>query len=178
MIALDFQNILLWRHADALPLEHPNSSDIARPLSKKGLKQAEKMADWVLNALPENTLIVSSNAVRAEQTVQSLELDYLVFASLAPNATLDTVLDTLSNLPKNNLPAENLLVIGHQPWLGLLAAQLLNAPQPLPKNATEYSIKKGAVLWFKQFKLQGLRQSTAQKKHLYRLHAAQVPSLI
>ena len=167
---LNYRNIILWRHADAEPLAELEDQDSARPLSKKGLKQAEKMADWLLNNMPKNTVIISGNAIRAKQTAQALKREYIVYASLAPGATLETVLDTLGNLPKNNLPCESLLVIGHQPWLGLLAAQLLNLPQLLPKNAKEISIKKGAVWWFKQ--------PILQKNQPFKLHAVQAPSLL
>jgi len=170
MIALNYHNILLWRHADAEPITEIKGLDSKRPLSKKGLKQAEKMADWLSNNMPKNMLVISSNAVRAEQTAQALKLDYIVFASLAPGATLETVLDTLNNLPKNKLQYENLLLIGHQPWLGLLAAQLLSLPQVLPKNAKEISIKKGAVWWFKQ--------STLEKNQSFKLFTMQTPALL
>ena len=173
-------NLLLWRHADAEPLpeidspEYESTSykslDCARPLSKKGHKQAEKIAAWINKNAPKNTLIICSNALRAVQTAEALKRDYIVFASLAPGAALEEVLDTLSELPKNNLPYENLLVVGHQPWLGLLAAQLLNLPLSLPKNAKEIGIKKGALWWFKR--------PILQKKEAFKLYAVITPSLL
>lgn len=155
MSILNCHNLLLWRHADAEPLTEFEglgfkNQDSARLLSKKGLKQAEKMAAWLCNNMPKNTLIISSNAIRAEQTAQALKHDYIVFASLSPAATLQEVVDTLNHLPKQRLYYESLLVIGHQPWLGLLAAQLLCLPLSLPKNSKEISIKKGTMWWFKR----------------------------
>ena len=165
MTALNYQNILLWRHAHAKDLADLDGLDFgnmdfdaldfdirdsARPLSKKGQKQAEKMAAWLKNNMPKDTLIVSSNALRAKQTAQALGLQYIVIADLAPNATLASALKTISELSVNNLASDNLLLVGHQPWLGLLAAQLLYLPKKLPENAKEISIKKGAVWWFKR----------------------------
>ena len=170
MTAQNFHNIVLWRHADAEPLTDTRGLDSARPLSKKGLKQAKKMATWLTNNLQKNTVIISSNALRAEQTAQTLKRDYMVFASLAPDATLNTVLQTISQLPKNNLQMESLLVIGHQPWLGLLAAQLLSLPQNLANNAKEISIKKGAVWW--------LKRTSLQENQPFKLVTVLAPSLL
>ena len=175
MSLLTCSNILLWRHADAIQLTESEgldfeNQDSARPLSKKGLKQAEKMAAWLSNNMPKNTLIISSNAVRAEQTAQALKRDYIVLASLSPAATLEEVVDTLNHLPKQHLPDECLLVIGHQPWLGLLATQLLSLPLSLPKNAKEISIKKGAMWWFKR--------PILQKNQPFKLFTVIVPSLL
>lgn len=155
MTALNYQNILLWRHAQAEDLADFDDLDFdnrdsARPLSKKGQKQAEKVAGWLKNNMPKGTLIVSSNALRAKQTAQSLGLEYIVIADLAPNVTLETALKTIGELSVNNLASDNLLLVGHQPWIGLLAAQLLNFPKKLSESAKEISIKKGAVWWFKR----------------------------
>lgn len=166
----NFNNILLWRHADAEPLTEGQGLDIDRPLSKKGLKQAQKMATWLSNSMPKDTVIISSNALRAEQTTQALHLDYVVFATLAPEATLEAVLKTVAQLADDKLQGENLLIIGHQPWLGLLAAQLLTLPATLGANAKEISIKKGAVWWFKQ--------PILQKNQPFKLLTVQSPSLL
>lgn len=108
------------------------------------------MATWLHNNMPKKTLFISSNALRAEQTAQALKRDYILFVSLAPEATLEAVVDTLSHIPIQHLPYENILVIGHQPWLGLLAAQLLILPVSIHVNAKEIGIKKGALWWFKR----------------------------
>ncbi len=167
---LNYQNILLWRHAIAEDLADFDDLDSARPLSKKGLKQADKMACWLTSNMPKDTLIISSNALRAEQTAQALDQEYIVLASLAPGATLASALQTICDLSKNNLHSENLLVVGHQPWLGLLAAQLLNLPNHLPENAKEISIKKGAVWWFKR--------SNSQENQPFKLFTVLAPSLL
>ena len=43
-----------------------------RVLTPRGRKQAERMATWLESQLPQGTRILSSPAVRAEQTVRAL----------------------------------------------------------------------------------------------------------
>jgi phosphohistidine phosphatase len=167
---LNYQNILLWRHAIAEDLADFDDLDSARPLSKKGLKQADKIAHWLTSNMPKDTLILSSNALRAEQTAQALHQEYLVTASLSPSATLESALRAICDLSANRQQSENLLVVGHQPWLGLLAAQLLSFPQALPENAKEISIKKAALWWFKQ--------SNSQENQPFKLFTVLAPSLL
>jgi len=163
------QNLLLWRHADA-NINLTNDNDMARPLSLKGIQQARKMAKWLNNNLPKDTNIICSQALRAEQTAQSLNREYLVLEDLAPEAKLATVMLSINSISRSKSNSQNLLIIGHQPWLGLLAAQLLSLPQKLPQNAIEISIKKGAVWWFKR--------TTTDKNQAYKLHVVQTPSLL
>ena len=126
-------DLILWRHADALDGE----PDMARALTAKGHKQAEKMAAWLRQRLPENTLVLVSPAVRALQTADALGEDYKVLAELAPGA------DGVHVLGAAGWPdaAAAALVVGHQPTLGEAAHILLCGA------AGDLSIKKGGVLW-------------------------------
>src|SRR5690349_25165193 len=68
--------LILWRHAEA---EDPGpKGDFARELTKKGRKQAERMAEWLRPRLEGEWLVLSSPAVRAVQTVTPLGLEYEV----------------------------------------------------------------------------------------------------
>ena len=71
-------DLLLWRHADALD----GAPDHERALSDKGHKQAKRMAAWLNERLPADTLILASPAVRAQQTVAALKRDYQTVAEL------------------------------------------------------------------------------------------------
>lgn len=159
-----YRNILLWRHAEALPLSEDVNADIDRPLSKKGHLQAQKIASWLSKHLPNNTLLVSSTALRAKQTVQALSDDFITFDTLAPGASLKTVLKTISDISANHQGRLDLLVVGHQPWLGELAAHLLRL------NQSEINIKKGAVWWFKE--------SAEGTDPAYNLFCLQTPRLL
>jgi phosphohistidine phosphatase len=167
---LNYENILLWRHADALQCLSSDDTDIERPLSPKGSQQARKMAHWLNKNLPSETTILSSSALRAVQTTQALNREYLTLESLAPAAEIRSVIEAITMQNKNKTVTKNLLMIGHQPWIGLLAAQLLLIPKTLPNNAHEISIKKGAVWWF--------RRTTSEIDQPFKLLTVQTPSLL
>jgi phosphohistidine phosphatase len=167
---LNYENILLWRHADALQCLSSDDTDVERPLSPKGSQQARKMAHWLNKNLPSETTILTSAALRALQTTQAINREYLTLESLAPEAKMTKVIESLILLNKNKTAIKNLLIIGHQPWIGLLAAQLLFIPKTLPNNAHEISIKKGAVWWF--------RRTTSEIDQPYKLLTVQTPSLL
>jgi phosphohistidine phosphatase len=167
MFAFTYRNILLWRHADALPLNAEFTEDSDRPLSSKGHLQAKKVANWLATHLSKHTLIVSSSAVRAKQTAQLLSHDIIISEHIVPGASLEAVLKTLDDLSMQNQGQSDLLIVGHQPWLGELAAYLLDIKQSQPTGAL--NIKKGAVWWFK---ISTTTDST------YNLYCLQTPRLL
>jgi phosphohistidine phosphatase len=59
---------------------------------------------------------------------------------LGPEASIEDVLDA-ANWPNSKEPV---LVVGHQPYLGLVAAHLLGTPQH------QCAIRKGNVWWITQ----------------------------
>lgn len=130
--------IILWRHADA---EDNAVSDLARALTPKGLKQAEKMAGWLKAQIGETLpgfRVIASPALRAVQTVEALGVKFDIDKTLAPDATVRAVL-MAANWPN---ATENVIIIGHQPTLGMVAARLLN-------NVDGYvSVRKCAIWWF------------------------------
>jgi phosphohistidine phosphatase len=167
---LNYENILLWRHADALQCSSSEDNDMERPLSPKGNQQALKMAHWLNKNIPIETTILCSSALRALQTVQALNREYLILETLAPDAKITSVIKALILLNKNKDVTNNLLIIGHQPWIGLLAAHLLSIPKALPNNAHEIIIKKGAVWWFSH--------TTSEICLPFKLLTVQTPSLL
>jgi phosphohistidine phosphatase len=164
------KNLILWRHADAENLLSEDSMDSDRALTLKGVEQSKKIASWLKQHLPKDTLILSSPAVRAEQTVVALKRDYLVIKALKPEATLDDVLAVLQESS-----ATNILLVGHQPWIGLLASRLMCAPTKVKGAAKMANIKKSAVWWFKQATIQ---QSNVSHDPIYKLVAVQHPDFI
>ena len=127
--------LILWRHADA---EDANpGGDAARRLTKKGEKQAERMADWLRPRLEGSWRIVCSPAVRALATVAPLDLSYEIRDSVSTAANARSVLDEAGWSR-----AGNTVVVGHQPTLGEVAAILLGG------QSGEVSVRKGAILWF------------------------------
>ena len=135
------KNIIIWRHAEAHPaLAQGENQDIARMLTPKGKQQAKRMANWLNERLPKDTLLLSSPAMRAFQTAQALKGEVKVVERLKPSANLQQVLEVLENLETST---QNVLLVGHQPWLWQLVAHLTSF------TAQEISIKKGAVWWLR-----------------------------
>ncbi|GAB4464626.1 MAG: phosphohistidine phosphatase SixA [Burkholderiaceae bacterium] len=130
-------DLVLWRHAEA----EPGEPDLGRRLTPKGEKQARRMAEWLHAHLPDSARIVASPAARAQQTAQALaELAHRKFKTLeaiGPGASADEVLAAVG-WPDGKSPV---VVVGHQPTLGWVAAKLMSGAE-LP-----WSIKKAAVWW-------------------------------
>jgi phosphohistidine phosphatase len=161
-----YQNLILWRHADA---EYPETDapDISRALTEKGRGQAKKMSSWLRQHLPKDTLILSSPATRAEQTVEALKRDYYVIDALRPEATLD---DVIAVLQETTTP--NIMLVGHQPWMGQLITCLTHLPHRTTGRLKMASIKKSAVWWFK------LANTRSDEGSPYKLVAVQHPDFI
>jgi len=126
-------DLILWRHAEA----EPGEPDLGRRLTAKGIQQAERMAEWLDRHLPSTTRVLSSPADRAQQTAQALKRKFKVVDDLAPGATVAAVL-AAAGWPDSR---EAVLVVGHQPTLGEVAALVLT------DQALGWSLRKGAVWW-------------------------------
>ena len=126
-------DLILWRHAEA----EPGEPDLGRRLTSKGLKQAERMAQWLDSHLPDTCRVLVSPADRAQQTAVALQRKFRTVEDLAPGATVDAVL-AAANWPDSREPV---LIVGHQPTLGAVASFLLSGEQAY------WSVRKGAVWW-------------------------------
>ena len=131
-------DLILWRHAEAEVLRE-GGSDLERVLTPKGERQAQRMAAWLNHRLAATTRVLVSPAERCRATAAALGRETRVAPTIAPDADVEALLQA-SRWPKS---AEPVLLVGHQPTLGMLAAGLL-CGQDLP-----WSIKKGAVWWLR-----------------------------
>ncbi len=127
-------DLILWRHAEA----EVGSDDLARRLTVRGAKQANQMAAWLKPRLPKHTRIRVSPALRTQQTADAQELPYETIRKLAPDASVYDLLSA-AGWPDSR---QTILIVGHQPTLGQLAALLLSGQE------APWTIKKGAVWWF------------------------------
>jgi len=126
-------DLILWRHAEA----EPGEPDLGRRLTAKGIQQAERMSEWLDHHLPATTRILVSPADRAQQTAQALKRKFRVVPELAPGASVSAVL-AAAGWPDAREPV---LIVGHQPTLGEVAAFLLT------DDEAPWSFRKGAVWW-------------------------------
>jgi phosphohistidine phosphatase len=125
-------DLIVWRHAEA----EDGVPDLQRKLTAKGRKQAERVAQWLLQRLPSRFALIASPAARAQQTAEALGVPIKTDKSLAPGAAPAAIIKACG-WPDYKSAA---VVVGHQPDLGLLLAEVLGARGGL-------SIKKGALWW-------------------------------
>ena len=101
-------DLILWRHAEAQDPEGM-MTDLDRPLTRRGDKQATRMAAWLDRQLPEGTRILCSPAIRTEQTVLALGRKYKLHDELQPGASPEQLLQ-LAGWPNGKAPV---LIVGH-----------------------------------------------------------------
>lgn len=126
-------DLILWRHADA----HDGVPDMPRALTERGHRQARDVAAWLRGRLPGDARILVSPAVRARQTAEALGRPFETVPELAPGADATAVL-LATGWPDG---AGTVLVVGHQPTLGLAVSFLVFGEE------RELSIKKGGLFW-------------------------------
>lgn len=139
-------DLILWRHAEAV--EREGLPDLERMLTAKGERQAQRMADWLNHRIAHSTRVLASPALRCQQTAKALGRKFRTVAEIAPEASPEAVL-AAARWPEASEPV---LVIGHQPTLGQVAALLLSG-QPQP-----WAVRKGAVWWLRSRDREGSAQ--------------------
>lgn len=127
-------NLILWRHAEA----EDGFPDAQRALTARGRKQAQRMAAWLSQHLPQDAQILVSPAVRTQQTAEALNRPFHTCKEIGVGADAAHVL-AAAGWPDGT--ARTVVVIGHQPTLGRVAAWLLCGGE------ANWSVKKGAVWW-------------------------------
>ncbi|MBI2734795.1 MAG: histidine phosphatase family protein [Aquabacterium sp.] len=171
-------DLILWRHAQAhaLPLEEALQAraeagdditvhidlaqDLARTLTPKGERQAERMAHWLNQRLPDTIRVLVSPAQRTQQTALALGRSFKTVKAINPQASVDDLLEA-ARWPRGG---GAVLLVGHQPTLGMLAARLMTGQD------LAWSIRKGAVWWLRSRERDGQTSVT--------LHAVQSPDFL
>jgi phosphohistidine phosphatase len=132
-------DLLLWRHAEAFDMREVQD-DLERALTPKGERQAVRMAGWLNRQLPSSTRILASPARRAQQTAEALERKFKTVDALAPGTSVEALLRAV-RWPDAREPV---LVVGHQPTLGQVAAALLGGTP-----GAAWSVRKAGVWWLR-----------------------------
>jgi phosphohistidine phosphatase len=138
--------LLLWRHAEA----EPGFPDIGRRLTTRGEQQAERMAGWLREHAPKDLRIIVSPAQRTLQTVAPFSTKYEVLEAVSTDGDADSLLKA-ADWPD---AAGSVLVVGHQPTLGVVASRLLTGMDD------DIAVKKGALWWFSSRVRDGHREMT------------------
>ena len=117
-------DLILWRHAEAGDNLADPVEDLERPLKPKGERQAQRVADCT-------------------QTAAALGRRVKKVAALGPDGSVEGLLAAV-RWPDSK---EAVLVVGHQPTLGMAAAYLMAGDAA--RFGEPWSIKKGSVWWLR-----------------------------
>jgi phosphohistidine phosphatase len=131
-------DLVLWRHAEAFDPKD-GQDDLDRALTPKGERQAARIAEWLDQRLPAGTRVIASPARRAQQTAKALGRRIRTSDAIAPGGGVDALL-AAAHWPRAN---GTVLIVGHQPTLGLVVARLLAGVEH------SWAIRKGAVWWLR-----------------------------
>jgi phosphohistidine phosphatase len=134
-------DLILWRHADAAE----GGRDLERKLTAKGRKQAARVAEWLVARVPSRCAVLSSPARRARETADALAGRYKISERLAPGAAPADILEA-AGWPSHK---GAVIVVGHQPDLGRVAAVLLSGAE------AAWSVKKGGLWWLSSREREG-----------------------
>jgi len=115
--------LYLVRHAEAAPGE----PDHQRPLTKAGREQAVAVGERLDEATPRPVAVLTSPLLRARETAELLAAPLGLTPEpddrLAPGATADDVRAAAAG-------RGDVIVVGHQPDCGQIAAELTGGPEP------------------------------------------------
>ena len=128
-------DLILWRHAEA----EDGSPDSARKLTKHGRDQAQRVAAWLKPRLPKRCELLVSPAARARETASALDVKFTTTDAVGTDAVAADVI-TAVGWPGHS---GAILVVGHQPTLGRVAATLLSGAE------AEWHFAKGSVWWLR-----------------------------
>lgn len=142
-------NLIIWRHAEA-EAQSESGHDRDRVLTKRGRKDAGRIAKWLYKHLPEHTELLCSPARRCMQTADALHDLNQMEIKIADCLSLDSHVGRIMQEVDNQDDTQTIILVGHQPNLGLFIAKLLGLHQ------SACVVKKGAVWWLKQRKLDGV----------------------
>lgn len=119
------KSLLVLRHAKAQP-SSPDGSDIARPLSERGIKDAALLGKTLrkLELIPDR--ILCSPSTRTRQTAEHLlEKLTVEIAVTIEESIYEAGVGSLVHLIRHEEDADRLLLIGHNPGVEGLVSRLL-----------------------------------------------------
>ena len=127
-----------------------DEDDSKRPLTREGEKQLEKISKAIKKIDLEFDLILSSPYARAKKTAEivaeKLDLKKLLKFSddLTPEGDMENLIGEINKFKPQ---PENLLLVGHEPYLSKLTAQLIS------EGDMEMDFKKAGLCKLKAEKL-------------------------
>jgi phosphohistidine phosphatase len=134
--------LYLIQHGEATTEE----VDPSRPLTAKGRSDVEKIASFLKGARVCPTLMLHSGKTRARQTAEVIAAQLgpgcqvKEREGLAPNDSVHGLLKEISEIPND------LMIVGHLPFLGKMASSLLTASEA--RNLVAF--RQGGVVCFQR----------------------------
>jgi len=135
---------VLLRHGIAMEQDEWGGSDADRPLTERGAMRVAQVAAGLKHLDVQPTHIFSSPLLRAIETAKILQKSLRISSAvqiideLLPDSPPNKLLSGLQNV----LPESCVLLIGHEPQLGMAAGVLLTG-----RPSTSFPLKKaGACL--------------------------------
>jgi phosphohistidine phosphatase len=130
------RQLLVLRHAKSSWAE-AGLDDWQRPLNERGLRDAPRVGEWLRAQSLVPDLIITSDAVRARTTAQMVAKSAgyggeLVVEPSLYLATPDDVIAVLNGAPDT---ARSVMIVGHNPVLEDLIAQLTGEHHGMPTAA-------------------------------------------
>jgi phosphohistidine phosphatase SixA len=129
MTKIKFENpkrVVFFRHGHSLNTAQAKTGDSQRPLSERGADEVKSSVQKLLQLKINFDIILSSTHERAEQTSrilsEILNVKILSEKSLCGDLTPLQIWQFLLNSLKT---FNNVIVVGHQPHLGIIAGELL-----------------------------------------------------
>lgn len=135
---------VLFRHGIAMEQDEWGGSDADRPLTERGAMRVAQVAAGLKHLDVQPTHIFSSPLIRAIETAKILQKSLRISSAvqiideLLPDSPPNKLLSGLQNV----LPESCVLLIGHEPQLGMAASVLLTG-----RPSISFPLKKaGACL--------------------------------
>ena len=130
------KTLIIMRHAKII-WDNPGLADYDRPLNKRGLRDASRMAQWLSESELIPDQVIASAACRANQTASIVTNELALETDIFETRDLylsdyDTYLEQVSYLPNN---VETVLVIGHNPTMESLVYLLSGESVSMPTAA-------------------------------------------
>ena len=129
------KTLLILRHAKS-SWDNSALDDHERPLNARGEKDAPRMGRLVRDEGLRPELIVSSDAVRARRTAEAIVAvtgGQLLLESRLYHAGASEILDALREVIQQDVAT--VMIVGHNPGLEELMAQLTGDREPIPTAA-------------------------------------------
>ena len=134
------REIILLRHAHA-ESQKPGQPDLERPLSARGVDEAEAAGAWLKEKAVLPARILCSPAVRATQTLERAL--GAVPATISEPRIYEASAGELITLIDDNADAPRLLLVGHNPGFETLVALLATG-----QSGDFRGVPPAGVAWF------------------------------